>query len=301
VSGSIYLIATALVIWLFVHLWRNVRRFRQAARHIRMRDRAAVSFRRTNTIPELTGVAEDFDSLVGALLGSQQRIREAAEENSHALKTPLAVIAQSVEPIRRALPPGETPARRSLQLIERSVARLDGLVSAQRDLDVDTADLFYPERRPLNLSAFLRQMLENYDASLSAQGKRVFRRIEPDVLVYANEDAVETVIENLLENALSFTPPGGTVEVRLYAEGNRVKLAVLDDGPGVSAADMHHLFARGFSNRAVSREEGELSVRHQGLGLWIVKRNVEALGGTVSARNRASAGFEVVVRLKGEG
>jgi two-component system sensor histidine kinase ChvG len=51
----------------------------------------------------------------------------------------------------------------------------------------------------------------------------------------------------------------------------------------------------------VSREEGELSVRHQGLGLWIVKRNVEALGGTVSARNRASAGFEVVVRLKGEG
>jgi two-component system sensor histidine kinase ChvG len=301
VSGSIYLIATALVIWLFMHLWRNVRRFRQAARHIRMRDRGAVSFRRTNTIPELTGVAEDFDSLVGALLGSQQRIREAAEENSHALKTPLAVIAQSVEPIRRALPPGETPARRSLQLIERSVARLDGLVTAQRDLDVDTADLFYPERRPLNLSMFLRQMLENYDASLAAQGRRLFRRIEPNVLVYANEDALETVIENLLENALSFTAPGGTVEVRLYAEGNRVKLAVLDEGPGVSAGDMHHLFERGFSNRSASLDEGELSVRHQGLGLWIVKRNVEALGGTVSARNRASAGFEVVVRLKGEG
>jgi two-component system sensor histidine kinase ChvG len=80
-----------------------------------------------------------------------------------------------------------------------------------------------------------------------------------------------------------------------------VKLAVLDEGPGVSPGDMHHLFERGFSNRSASPEDGELSVRHQGLGLWIVKRNIEALGGTVSARNRASAGFEVVVRLKGEG
>ncbi len=301
VSGTIYLTATALVIWLFVHLWRNVRRFRRAARQIRMRDRGTVSFRRTNTIPELTGVAEDFDSLVGALLGSQRRIKEAAEENSHALKTPLAVIAQSIEPIRRALPPGESAARRSLQLIERSVARLDGLVTAHRDLDVDTADLFYPERRPLNLSDFLMQMLENYDGMLARQGKRLLRRIEPDVMVYANDDALETVIENLLENALSFTPTGGTVEVRLQVEGRRVKLVVSDQGPGVPANDMQHLFERGFSSRAEVSEDGELAVCHQGLGLWIVKRNVESLGGTVTARNRPDKGFEVTVRLKGEG
>jgi two-component system sensor histidine kinase ChvG len=301
VSGSIYLIATALVIWLFVHLWRNVRRFRRAARQIRMRDRGVASFRRTNTIPELTGVAEDFDSLVAALLGSQQRIKEAAEENSHALKTPLGVIAQSVEPIRRALPPEDSSARRSLELIERSVVRLDGLVTARRDLDVDTADLFYPERRPLDLSAFLNQMLDSYDASLSPQGKRLVRRIEPDVRVYANDDALETVIENLLENALSFTPPGGVVEVRLYAEGRRVSLAVRDEGPGVSAYDLHRLFERGFSSRATVMNGGETPAHHQGLGLWIVKRNVESLGGTVMARNRTRTGFEVVARLKGEG
>ncbi len=98
VAGTIYLISTALILWLFFHMWRNVRRSRRAARHIRLRDSKPVSFRRTNTIPELTGVAEDFDSLVDALTGSQRRMKEAAEENSHALKTPLAVIAQSVEP-----------------------------------------------------------------------------------------------------------------------------------------------------------------------------------------------------------
>jgi two-component system sensor histidine kinase ChvG len=301
VSGSIYLVATALVIWLFVHLWRNVRRFRRAARRIRMRDRRADSFRRTNTIPELTGVAEDFDSLVNALLGSQQRIKEAAEENSHALKTPLAVIAQSVEPIRRALPPGEGPAQRSLHLIERSVVRLDGLVTAQRDLNVDTADLFYPERRPLDLSAFLDQMMENYAGSQGSRGKRLIWRIDPHVKVYANEDALETVVENLLENALGFTPPGGVVEVRLRADGDRVTLAVRDEGPGVSAGDMHHLFERGFSSRTDTHVNGDALTRHQGLGLWIVKRNVEALGGTVIARNRTSKGLEVVARMKGEG
>jgi two-component system sensor histidine kinase ChvG len=300
VSGTIYLVATALVIWLFIHLWRNVRRFRRAARQIRMRDRGTVSFRRTNTIPELTGVAEDFDSLVAALLGSQRRIREAAEENSHALKTPLAVIAQSVEPIRRALPQGEGSARRSLQLIERSVARLDGLVTAHRDLDVDTADLFYPERRSLNLSNFLGQMLENYEIALVRQGKRLSRRIEPEVMVYANEDALETVIENLLDNAISFTPASGTVEVRLQAESRRVRLAVLDEGPGVSACDMQHLFERGFSTRSGRADGGDVPVCHQGLGLWIVKRNVESLGGTVTARNRPTLGFEVAIRLKGE-
>ncbi|HYJ35490.1 MAG TPA: hypothetical protein VEV64_04995, partial [Rhizomicrobium sp.] len=89
VAGTIYLVATALVLWLLFHLWRNVRRFRSAARHIRLRDNQPVSFGQTNSIPELTGVAEDFDSLVEALAGSQRRMKEAAEENSHALKTPL--------------------------------------------------------------------------------------------------------------------------------------------------------------------------------------------------------------------
>jgi two-component system sensor histidine kinase ChvG len=121
------------------------------------------------------------------------------------------------------------------------------------------------------------------------------------VKVYANEDALETVVENLLENALGFTPPGGVVEVRLRADGDRVTLAVRDEGPGVSAGDMHHLFERGFSSRTDTHVNGDALTRHQGLGLWIVKRNVEALGGTVIARNRTSKGLEVVARMKGEG
>ncbi len=181
VAGTIYFISTTLILWLFFHMWRNVRRFRRAARHIRLRDSKPVSFRQTNTIPGAQGRGGGFRFLVDALTGSQRRMKEAAEENSHALKTPLAVIAQSVEPIKRALPPGEAAAVRSVDLIERAVVRLDSMISAHRDLDHVGADLIYPSRQPMDLSRFLRAMLPAYEAMLAGQDKRLITLIDPGV------------------------------------------------------------------------------------------------------------------------
>jgi two-component system sensor histidine kinase ChvG len=296
-AGIIYVVSTALVLWLLFHMWRNVSRFRRAARSIRLRDGEPVSFRQTNSIPELTGVAEDFDSLVEALIGSQRRIKEAAEENSHALKTPLAVIAQSVEPIRRALPPSEAGAARSLQLIERSVEKLDAMVSAQRDLDHSEADLIYPVRQPMDLSKFLRDMVPGYEAALAGQGKRLIALVEPQLEAFANQDLMEPVIENLLENAASFTPPGGAIEISLGREDGRIRLSVLDQGPGVRPRLLPHIFERNMSFRDQADNKSSLPGGHQGLGLWIVRRNVEGLGGSVSARNLTRGGFEVTVSL----
>lgn len=297
VAGTIYLISTALILWLFFHMWRNVRRFRRAARHIRLRDSKPVSFRQTNTIPELRGVAEDFDSLVDALTGSQRRMKEAAEENSHALKTPLAVIAQSVEPIKRALPPGEAAAVRGVDLIERAVVRLDSMISSQRDLDHVGADLIYPSRQPMDLSRFLRAMLPAYEAMLAGQGKRLIVLVDPGVMAFANEDVMEPVVENLLENAASFTPPGGAVEVELAVERGNACLRVLDTGPGVSPRYLPHIFERSASFRNGKHNETDFAGGHQGLGLWIVKRNIEGLGGTVTAMNRPRGGFEITACL----
>lgn len=298
-AGIIYVISAALVVWLFIHLWLNLRRFRMAARRIRLRDNRAVSFRNSNTIPELAGVTEDFDSLVEALVASQDRIKQAAEESSHALKAPLAVIAQAIEPIRRAIPAGGTAAIRSIHLIERSVAKLDTLVSVHRDLEDSGADFVYPVRQPMDISAFLSHMLASYETVLAEQGKCLSSAIAPRVMAYANEDALEPVIENLLENAASFTPPGSAIEVQLHMEGDVACLRVLDRGPGVSPGKLGHIFERGFSSRPDGREEdnGGVSLAHQGLGLWIVKRNIEGLGGTVTARNRSRGGFEVIVQL----
>ncbi len=298
----IYFASAALVILLSVHLWRNVTRFRSAARKIRMRGAGAASFRELNTIPELTGVAEDFDGLVMALTSSQAFIKQTAEENSHALKAPLAVIAQSIEPVKRALQPSDTVAQRALQLIERSVVRLDAAVSSVRDLEQAAAEVVYPQRRRLDLTAFLTQMLRDYEVTLAAQGKRLAATLEKGVSAHANEDLLEPVIENVLENAASFTPKFGTIEVSLKRNGPWVDVSVADRGPGVDPVKLPRIFNRYATYRDnPDADGGNLpSTEHQGLGLWIVKRNVEGLGGKVLANNRDGGGFEITVCLKAD-
>ena len=301
VAAVIYFLSAALIVWLFGHMWRNVSRFRSAARKIRMRGSGTVSFRELNTIPELTRVAEDFDSLVEALTASQAFMQQAAEENTHALKAPLAVIAQSIEPLKRLAAKSDATAQRSVQLIERSVARLDSLVSAARDMEQAFADVVYPVRRPVNLTEFLVQLLGDYDVTLAAQGKRLAVSITDGVTAFANEDLLEPVIENLLENAASFTPKGGAIEVVLERSGGSARIRIGDRGPGVAPDKLAHIFDRYVSYREKSSPDAGVPSStecHQGLGLWIVKRNIEGLGGTVTARNRERGGFEIVVTLK---
>ena len=297
----VYILSTMLILWLLIHLWRNVSRFRRAARQLRLRRGSDVSFRDLNTIPELRGVAEDFDSLVRALIESQTFIRRTAEENAHALKAPLAVIAQSIEPLKRALPARDISVQRSLHLIERSVSRLDTLVSSVRDMEEAAADVIYPECRLTDLSDLLTRLLKAYEITPAARNIRLAMFIESNVHAYASEDIMESIVENLLENAVSFTPGGGVIEVTLCRNGDFANITVADRGPGVDPRNIAHIFERYVSYRPAPpgpNGASHASACHQGIGLWIVRRNVSGLGGTVEARNRPGAGFEVTVSLR---
>jgi two-component system sensor histidine kinase ChvG len=300
IAAAVYILGTVLVVWLFAHMWRNVSRFRSAARRIRMRGDGVASFRDLNSIPELAGVADDFDSLVNALISSQNLIKRTAEETTHALKAPLAVIAQAVEPLRRVVPASDVAANRSLQLIERSVIKLDNLVSSARDLEQAAADVVYPVRRPFNLSNFLAQMLEDYDMTLASQGKTLSVHVSDNVIVYADEDLIEPVVENLLENAASYTNKGGTIDVFLRQQDDYALVTVADRGPGIEQDKLQRIFDRYASFRPQLAVSDDLmgSSAHQGLGLWVVKRNVEGLGGSVAAGNRLGGGFEITVKLR---
>jgi two-component system sensor histidine kinase ChvG len=297
----VYLLSAVIVAWLFIDIWRNIDRFRSAARKIRVHGAGKVTFRQMNTIPELTGVADDFDSLVGALKQSKDFIIQAAEENAHALKAPLAVISQAIEPIKRAIPHGHLQAQRSLDLIERSTARLDLLVSAARDLEQAAADAIYSNSRPINLSAYLGQLIGAYQTTLTAEGKLLRAEIEPDVHAYATEEAMESIIENLLENAASFTAPGGTIKVTLKTSDAQAHLTIADEGPGVPNDNLPLIFERYFSARSQTRETTNAPAQtdnHYGLGLWIVRRNVEGLGGRIAAANRDGGGFAVTASFR---
>lgn len=293
---AVYILMAALVLIIFIGIGQNLRRFARLAHTIRTEPQQGASFAEQNRMPELSAVAAEFDRLVGTLRESARELRDAAEENAHAFKTPIAVIAQSLEPLRRAVPESDPKGRRALQLIERSIDRLDSLVGAARHMDELLASLIDVPKERINLSDLLKRMLEGYRERMAEQGLGLRTDIAAGMFVRAGEEILEVVFENLIENAASFSPKGSTISVSMVRVGDAARIVVEDEGPGVDPRNLERIFDRYFSHRPGAAAEGNGN-SHFGIGLWIVQRNVTALRGTVRAVNRSSRGLAVVVEL----
>ncbi len=301
-AGLIYLAMAAIILSLFIGIWRNIRRFAEHAKNIRTGTSGGQSFSSLNRVPELAGAADEFDHLVDALHQSANRIRQAAEENAHALKAPLAVISQSIEPLKGAIPPNDARRRRAVNFVERSVAKLDVLISAARRVDEVSAALIDPVRRPVDLSALVKTMVQSYAVAPSDRSPRVDGNVQRGLVVNANEEVLETVIENLLDNAVSFSPPAGRIQVSLERKGRNAILSIEDEGPGVSQEMLGRIFERYFSYRppqpsATDDDPAADPSSHFGIGLWVARRNVESLGGTIDAENGEARGLRLTIRL----
>lgn len=299
----IYALMAVVIASLFGGIWGSLRLFRALAREIRTGIDAPGTFEDRNAIPELQNVASEFDHMVHALRASSGRIRQAAEENAHALKAPLAVISQSIEPLRKALPAEDARASRALDLIGRSVDRLDALVSAARRMDEANAELVDPPRNRIDLSRLTSRMAASYRLSLAERNVQIAEQIESGLTVLGGQDLLETVVENLLDNAAGFAPQGSEISVSLRRlPGRSARFAVEDRGPGVKEHDLERIFQRYVSIRSTAPQggttpkgEGKDATSHFGIGLWIVRRNVEAMGGTIVARNREGGGLSMIV------
>lgn len=291
VSFGIYIAMAVVVLLILFDVRRNLVRFAGLARRIRGRSGAEASFLSANRIPELHGVAVEFDAMVDALKSSADAIRSTAEETAHALKTPIGVLAQAIEPLKRSLGPEDERGRRSVERMELAVERLGKLVDRNRRLEEVTAESVDPAIGTVDLGALCGRLAaerarETGTVALDFEGPAA------PVMVRGAAALIESAFDNLLENAVSFSPPSGRVRVAVAAAGGFGELAVEDEGPGADPDQLDRIFERSFSRRpAASSDE------HFGLGLWIVRRNAEALGGGAVAENRDEGGLRVVFRL----
>ena len=112
------------------------------------------------------------------------------------------------------------------------------------------------------------------------------------MVVLASADCLTQAFENLLANAVSFSPSGGSVIVSLRTDGEDAAIAVADEGPGIPEEHLERIFSRFFSYRPDHPADG-----HSGLGLSIVKAVIEAYHGTVTAGTRSGGGAKMTVRL----
>ncbi len=294
IAASIYAALAVLVITQFVGIWRSLRRFAALAGRIAVRGGGPASFRALNRIPELDDVAAEFDRLVSGLRKSAEDMRIAADEKAHALKAPIAVISQAIEPLRRSVAAEDARGRRAVEIITASVAKLDTLISAARQSEEATAELIEAAPRPTDLAAFLHRLVNGYAMLVDRDGLTLRLPDTPAPKVLADHDLLAAAMENIIDNALSYSPPGGRVSIVLAAAGGGVEVLVGDEGPGVTEQRLEAIFQRYYTSRGGDAGDGE---PHYGLGLWIVRRNVEALGGTVVAQNRTPHGLLIRIRL----
>jgi len=295
-AALIYLGFAFVTLLVFLTIRRNVLQFGFRARQLRLDGKRKRSFAEQNELAELHSVAEELDRMVATLGQSAESIRRRAEDNVDAFKTPIAVMRQSLEPVRRDLPTGEVRGRRAVEVTSQAVERLDKLIDEARRRDEAAAELLDPPRRPIDLSRLLRRMAQAY-REIAEKRQVVFAHDLPEgIVVLGSEGLIETAVEAVLDNAIGFCPTGGRVEIHLQRKGSRAEIAVANNGPDIPSQYSHQIFERGFSLRAPGAADHE-GKPHGGIGLWTTRRNLQALGGTIIAENLPGEGVLMLLDL----
>ena len=234
---------------------------------------------------ELASLAADFNTMLAALADSQQAQQQLIADASHELRTPLTAHRANIELLARSDLPAEQ-RQRVLGAAVRAVERLSALVgdlilAAREGRSVDA-------REPLALDELVASEVER--AQQRASELRFESRLEPYRVIGARS-RLERAVDNVLDNAVKWSPPGATVVVQLI-EG---RLTVRDHGPGIAEADRPHVFDR-FYRAAAAR-----GLPGSGLGLAIVKQTVDDHGGTVAVADADGGGTVLTLRFDANG
>lgn len=291
--------AIGLLLWVLGGLLLNLRRLDTAVRGLAADSSLRLST--VNRLPDLDGVAREFDRMAESLRLAGETSRIAAAENAHAFKTPIATITHALTPLRNAVAADHIRGRRSIELIEMTVDRLDALVMASRQMEETFARTLHPSRDRIELSAILRHRMSAHEAGEGGKAVRLASDISPGIVVDGNADLICAAVDNILENAVRFTRPGGEVTIGLRREGASALCHVDDEGPGAPGEDVERIFERYYTYRPAAvppaaRADFECAGNF-GTGLWIARRSIEALGGKVWAERRPVAGMRILISL----
>ena len=221
---------------------------------------------------------------------AMQELHDLSDDIAHDLRTPLARMHAQAELAAM----GEVSAQELAAGVAEETTSMLELINTMLDLSQTGARIERSPRTDVDLAAIVRQMTEFY-ASV-AEDKRVAFVLdlpEGEIVRSAHKAKLQQLVGNLLDNAVKFTPAGGTVSVTLSKEPDTglARLAVSDTGIGISEADQPNLFKRFW------RSDASRSLPGNGLGLAVVKAIVTSYGGSVTCTSRPGVGTTFVVKL----
>lgn len=289
-------ISVALSLFLARTIVNPLRRLARAAVRVRRgRAREVVVPRLPERRDEIGMLARALSDMSLALRARIDATEAFAADVTHELKNPLASLRSAVDGLGQVSDPALR--LRLLEIVNDDVHRLDRLISDISDASRLDAQLSRATFEPVDLAALIRALLDQRRARGLERGVRLTLDgdHEPHPEVRGEGARLERVFENLIDNAVSFSPDGGLVTIAMRRSGDMLEVRVEDEGPGVPEHAHEAVFDRFHS----VRPEAEAFGRHSGLGLAIARTIVEAHQGQigVTARDDRLAGARFVVRL----
>ncbi len=272
ISGVIAMILGAL---LFFQIMSPLRRLNKAAGAIEQGD---LSQRvEVNSQDELGRLSQSFNRMTDSLERSETQRQRLLADISHELRTPIAVIQANLEALLDGVLPldGEQVAT----LYDETLL-LNRLVDDLRLLSQAEAGQLKLNLQEADLAGFMFKLVERFKVQAQENSVRLGVELPPELpRVWMDGDRITQVLNNLVGNALRYTPPGGFIQIKAEAMKGGVRISVTDNGSGIPAADLPFVFDRFYrADPSRTRVSGG-----SGLGLAIVKQLVEAHGGKVEA------------------
>jgi len=287
-------VVTILCFWLAYHIAAPIHAIQSAARKVAEGDLSArvphaVSRRRD----ELAALAMDFDSMVERIETLIRTQKNLLNSVSHELRSPLARLNVCLAMIRKHMPEETVEA---CERMERDVARIDTLMGQLLTLSRLEAGLSSGERENVNFTLLVQEIAADGNFEAQSLGKAVSLEASSQiVLERADSLALRSACENIVRNAIHFTPPGTEVKVALGIDNPaspQVLLTVRDEGPGVPRNALQNIFSPFFRINGPGRQS-----QGNGLGLAIALEAVRLHHGTIVASNLDPTGLEISVRL----
>jgi two-component system sensor histidine kinase ChvG len=283
------LVTTLLSLYLGSTIVYPIRRLAQAA------ERFGPGQGRADDIPDFTARGDEIGDLSASLremteLLSQRMdaIERFAADVAHEIKNPLSSLRSAVE--TASVVKDSERQRKLMSIILEDVERLDRLISDISSASRLDAELARAEAAPVDLAALLAALVEVYNGEAAPGGPRfAFSGSSEALPVRGIEGRLAQVFRNLIENAVSFSPPGGTIALSVKRTGDWVAGSVEDQGLGLPEGKLEAVFERFYTERPPGEKFGV----HSGLGLSISKQIVEAHGGTIQAENRHDEGGRI--------
>ena len=300
VLGGIMAAVIALSLFLSIFLARTIvrplRRLAIAAHRVRLGRSREVR------VPRLPTRSDEIGLLARAVSDMSQSLRQRidnieafAADVTHELKNPLASLRSAMDTLERVEDP--TLKKQLIELAREDVGRLDRLINDVSEAARTDAELARATFEPVDLGPLIEQLVASWEDRREKGNARIaFARPRlSSAVVMGKPDRLARAINAIIDNAVSFSPPGGLVEIAAAHVGDEIRVRIDDEGPGVPPEAREAIFNRFHS----VRPEGEHFGRHSGLGLAIAEAIVKGHDGEIDVQDRddAPSGARFTIRL----